>query len=588
MRGLGDSDPRISHNDGSLATMISTKPLLLAGTAFLMLAAAAPAARAGTGDKGIVLAQASPHEGESEKKNEPKPPQTGAAQPRHEAQPPQHQPPKPAQAQQKPPEAKPPQQQAQPKPPVHKPPEEKPAARQQHEAPKAAQQQPQPKTEMQHEGERPRETGRKPEARPTNTAQPSSAAKPAAAEQKPEQKPAAAEQKPPQQPTAQQDKETKPSAAKPAEPQPSASQAKPSANQPAAQTNAPQKPSAQSAPSAQPPAGNAHTSPSPNRNAQTAAPAAVAPPAKPQSAQQFILPKNGKPTVTLQDVRKERHERREGNRTVITEGNRTIVKQDNRVIIRHNEAQRFAVGARNVNVERHGNETTTVVVRPNGVRIINVTDERGHLIRRVRRDRNGHEVVIIDERSVGPRRDIFVNLPPPVIRIPRDRYIVEVDRARPETIYEVLDAPPVQRIEQRYTIDQVRYSAPLRERMPRLDLDIHFDTGSWQLTPDQIDKLSMVAQGLNRAIDRNPHEVFMIEGHTDAVGSAEDNLSLSDRRAESVAVALTEQFQVPPENLVTQGYGEQDLKVQTEGASRANRRVSIRRITPLIDRQAAR
>jgi outer membrane protein OmpA-like peptidoglycan-associated protein len=55
-----------------------------------------------------------------------------------------------------------------------------------------------------------------------------------------------------------------------------------------------------------------------------------------------------------------------------------------------------------------------------------------------------------------------------------------------------------------------------------------------------------------------------------------------------VAVALTERFQVPPENLVTQGYGEQDLKVQTEGASRTNRRVSIRRITPLIDRQAAR
>ena len=34
--------------------------------------------------------------------------------------------------------------------------------------------------------------------------------------------------------------------------------------------------------------------------------------------------------------------------------------------------------------------------------------------------------------------------------------------------------------------------------------------------------------------------------------------------------------------------GEQNLKVQTEGAERANRRVSVRRITPLIDQQAAR
>jgi outer membrane protein OmpA-like peptidoglycan-associated protein len=80
--------------------------------------------------------------------------------------------------------------------------------------------------------------------------------------------------------------------------------------------------------------------------------------------------------------------------------------------------------------------------------------------------------------------------------------------------------------------------------------------------------------------------VFLIEGHTDAVGAAEDNLSLSDRRAESVAVALTEQFQVPAENLVTQGYGEQHLKEQTDGPSDINRRVAVRRITPLIDRQA--
>ena len=45
----------------------------------------------------------------------------------------------------------------------------------------------------------------------------------------------------------------------------------------------------------------------------------------------------------------------------------------------------------------------------------------------------------------------------------------------------------------------------------------------------------------------------------------EDNLSLSDRRAESVAVALSQQFGVPAENLTTQGYGEQCLKVPAKG-----------------------
>jgi len=542
--------------------MTSTKSLLLAGTALLMLAAAAPAAHAGAVGGRIVIAQAAPqHEGDKDKEKEKKAPEKGKPTPQpHQAQP--------------------------------KPPEQKPAAQQQppHEAPKTAQPVPQPKAEPKHEEKR-QET-QKPEPKPSTAVKPAPQKEkenqPAAAEHKPEQKPAAAEKKPEQKPAATEKKpEQKPAAQEQPKHEAPAAQTKPAApGQPpaAVPAPAPQKPAAQSAP-AQAPASNAQTNAPAKPNTQTAAPA---PPQKPQSAQQFILPKNGKPTVTIQDVRKDRHETREGNRTVITEGDRTIVKQDNRTIIRHNETQRFAVGARDVNVEHKGNETTTVIVRPDGDRIVNVTDERGHLIRRVRRERGGREVVIIDERSAGPRRDMFVELPPPVIRIPRDRYIVELDRARPETVYEVLDAAPVETVEETYTVDQVRYSAPLRERMPRVDLDINFDTGSWQLTPEQIDKLSVVAEGLNRAVRRNPREVFLIEGHTDAVGNDEDNLSLSDRRAESVAVALTEQFHVPPENLVTQGYGEQSLKVQTEGASRANRRVSVRRITPLIDKQAAR
>ena len=123
--------------------------------------------------------------------------------------------------------------------------------------------------------------------------------------------------------------------------------------------------------------------------------------------------------------------------------------------------------------------------------------------------------------------------------------------------------------------------------MPRIDLNtITFEFGSWELTRDQIDRLAGIAEGLNRAIQNNPREVFLIEGHTDAVGSDVDNLSLSDRRAESVAVALTQQFAVPAENLSTQGYGKQYLKVPTEEPERANRRVTVRRITPLLAGQA--
>ena len=87
---------------------------------------------------------------------------------------------------------------------------------------------------------------------------------------------------------------------------------------------------------------------------------------------------------------------------------------------------------------------------------------------------------------------------------------------------------------------------------------------------------------MRRMIDENPSEVFLIEGHTDAVGPAAYNLALSDRRAESVALALTEYFDVPPENMVVQGYGESNLRVPTSEAEQRNRRAAVRRITPLL------
>ena len=179
----------------------------------------------------------------------------------------------------------------------------------------------------------------------------------------------------------------------------------------------------------------------------------------------------------------------------------------------------------------------------------------------------------------------ILDVPPPRVRIPREKYIVDYGRASDEDVYEALSAPPVDEFEDRYTLDEIRATAPLRDRMRRIDLDdITFEFGSWDVDPSQYRKLERIARGMNRIIDRNPNEVFMIEGYTDAVGSEEDNLSLSDRRAESVATVLTEEFGVPFENLTTQGYGEEYLKVPTQAAERLNRRVAVRRITPLLAR----
>ncbi len=289
----------------------------------------------------------------------------------------------------------------------------------------------------------------------------------------------------------------------------------------------------------------------------------------------------------IEDFRSQRQESDQGGRKVFTEPGRVIVVDPSgQSFIRHNEEDRFRFGARDIRTERLGGETRTIVIRPDGSQIINVVGTDGQLVRRIRRDREGREFIIIDNSYRDPRAvgGFYVELPPPVIRIPFNRYIVEADVATPELIYDTMEAPPVERIDRRYSLDEIRFSPSVRQLMPSIDLNtINFETGSWEIPPDQAARLQVIADGLNRAIGRNPREVFLIEGHTDAVGNPVDNLSLSDRRAEAAAELLTQQFGVPAENLTSQGYGAQYLKEQTDGPSRINRRVTIRRITPLLN-----
>jgi outer membrane protein OmpA-like peptidoglycan-associated protein len=291
--------------------------------------------------------------------------------------------------------------------------------------------------------------------------------------------------------------------------------------------------------------------------------------------------------ASIADLRNQRQEVVQGGRTIYTEPDRIIIRDPSgQQYVRGNDLYRFRYGARDIRTETLGGETRTVVIRPDGTQVITVVGPDGQLLRRIRRDSYGREVIIIDNSYRDPRAvgGFYVDLPPPVVRIPYDRYIVDAAEAQPEAIYEAMVAPPVERIERRYTLDEIRYSPTVRQRMPSIDVNtINFATGSWEIPPDQAAKLQAIADGLNRAIQQNPRAVFLIEGHTDAVGNDVDNLSLSDRRAESAATLLTQQFNVPAENLTSQGYGEQYLKEQTDGPSAINRRVTIRNITPLLN-----
>jgi outer membrane protein OmpA-like peptidoglycan-associated protein len=392
------------------------------------------------------------------------------------------------------------------------------------------------------------------------------------------------------QPRPGSDRPSAPPTAQPQRPQPpqqptARPQQPPAPQQPAASPQQPQQPAARPGPATTPPAAQAPQRPDRRPGRPPDAPTSAQPIAPPSTAPERQGPRR------VEELRNQRQQQQVGNRTIIREPGRTIIREGDRTIIRHNDADRFRRNARDVQVQQRGGNTLTTIVRPDGTRIVSVVDDNGRLIRRVRRDPRGREIVIIDSRPHRGPAAIgipIISLGPPVLRIPRERYIVEADRADRALIYETFVAPPVERLDRAYTLEEIRYSPELRDRVRRVDIDtITFDTGSWEIAPDQAAALAEIADAMRRAIERNQRTAFLIEGHTDAVGQDVDNLSLSDRRAEAVAQILSEQFGVPPENLVTQGYGEQYLKIPTEGPERRNRRVAVRNITQLMTGQAA-
>jgi outer membrane protein OmpA-like peptidoglycan-associated protein len=288
----------------------------------------------------------------------------------------------------------------------------------------------------------------------------------------------------------------------------------------------------------------------------------------------------------LADVQSQRRTVEQGNATFYSEPGRVIVREGGELYVRHDETERFREFGTDVRVEQRGAETYQYVDRPDRSRIITITDRDGQLLKRIRRLPNGDEIVLIDN-SFRPRpqhySDEVVVIQPPPRTLPPERYEIDAASSDEVQIYDTLTAPPLAPLPRRYTLDEVRNSRDLRQYVRSVDLTtITFSTGSWTIEDSEITSLQAMADAINKAIKANPREVFLIEGHTDAVGQDIDNLSLSDRRAQSVAAVLTRSFNVPPENLTTQGYGSQFLKIQTSAAERQNRRVAVRRVTPFL------
>ncbi|NNE24243.1 MAG: OmpA family protein [Rhizobiales bacterium] len=239
-------------------------------------------------------------------------------------------------------------------------------------------------------------------------------------------------------------------------------------------------------------------------------------------------------------------------------------------------------------VKLDNGRTRIVRTRADGSKVIIVRDADGTVLKRIVRSKDGDERVVF---SSAPRRrynrngvEISLYLPFD-LNIPPEQYIVEYEEADPRFIKETFMAAPLRKHDRRYTLEDIRRDGTLRAHVRRIDLDtITFASGSYDIPPEQIRKLQRISQVIRDITDQSPNEVFLIEGHTDAVGSDEYNLVLSEYRARAVKQALVDTFDIDPRNLETAGYGEQYLKIATETDEPRNRRVALRRITPLVRR----
>ena len=102
-------------------------------------------------------------------------------------------------------------------------------------------------------------------------------------------------------------------------------------------------------------------------------------------------------------------------------------------------------------------------------------------------------------------------------------------------------------------------------------LDIQFEVDQDEIQRQEMEKLGVLGTFMNKY----PDTTAVIEGHTDDVGTAEQNMKLSERRAQSVVSYLEDSLHIAPLRLTAVGYGDTRPLAdnRTEEGKRRNRRI---------------
>ena len=102
-------------------------------------------------------------------------------------------------------------------------------------------------------------------------------------------------------------------------------------------------------------------------------------------------------------------------------------------------------------------------------------------------------------------------------------------------------------------------------------LDFEFEINQDEIQREEKEKLAV----LGTFMTKYPKTTAVIEGHSDDVGTAEENMKLSQHRADSVVSYLVDGLHIAPSRLTAVGYGETRpiADNDTDEGQRMNRRI---------------
>jgi OOP family OmpA-OmpF porin len=110
-------------------------------------------------------------------------------------------------------------------------------------------------------------------------------------------------------------------------------------------------------------------------------------------------------------------------------------------------------------------------------------------------------------------------------------------------------------------------------KLPQIVADVQFDPDTSIIKPESYRTLGRIADVLGHPT-LLPYG-FLIVGHTDATGKREYNLTLSQRRADSIREVLVGTFKISPKRLQAVGLGEEQLQDAAHPTAAINQQVQI-------------